>query len=172
MSSSSVPSKPKARRSRGIWLWVVVALAVLLVLMQFVRFVVPDLALDNPPVTQTVAWDSAETRQLFGQACADCHSNETVYPWYSYVAPVGWLVAYDVHEGRSKYNISQDQRGEGDEMADEIREGGMPLPIYVRMHPEARLTEEQKQTLIRGVEATFGGEESGASRGDDEGDGD
>ena len=50
---------------------------------------------DNPEVTNTVAWDSPRTAELFDPACADCHSNETDWPWYSNVAPVSWLVQSD-----------------------------------------------------------------------------
>ena len=126
-------------------------------LMQFGRFVVPEFKLDNPPVTHTVNWDSAETERLWNQTCADCHSNETVYPWYSYVAPVGWLVAHDTHEGRSELNISTNQNIDLEEMIESIREGEMPMPIYTITHPEARLTDAEKQMLINGLQATFGG---------------
>ena len=60
----------------------------------------------NPPVVTQVQWDSPQTQALFKRACADCHSNETVWPWYSYVAPVSWLVAHDVSEGRGRLNVS------------------------------------------------------------------
>ena len=52
----------------------------------------------NPPVVAEPPWDSPETRALAVRACFDCHSNETVWPWYAYVAPVSWLVAHDTDE--------------------------------------------------------------------------
>ncbi|MFN8528891.1 MAG: heme-binding domain-containing protein, partial [Anaerolineae bacterium] len=107
-------------------LWVIGIIVVVFALLQVVRFVVPEFQLDNPPVTQQVVWNSPEAEQLWRQACADCHSNETVYPWYSYVAPFGWLVAHDVHEGRDALNISTDRRIEWDEMAEMIDRGQMP----------------------------------------------
>ena len=61
----------------------------------------------NPPVVQEPAWYSARTRQLFMAACADCHMNETQWPWYSSVAPVSWLVARHVQEGRERLNFSE-----------------------------------------------------------------
>lgn len=125
------------------------------VLAQFGRFVIPDFKLDNPPVTQTVNWDSPETERLWNIACADCHSNETIYPWYSYVAPVGWLIAHDTHEGRGYFNSSTDPSLDMDEMAEEIEEGKMPLPIYLITHPDAELSAEDKQVLIDGLRATF-----------------
>jgi hypothetical protein len=143
------------RRSPKLLLWGIGILAVVFALMQLVRVVVPEFQLDNPPITQTVAWSSVEAEQLWQQACADCHSNETVYPWYAYVAPVGWLVAHDVHEGREELNLSTDNRVEWDEMIEVIEAGEMPLPIYRPLHPEANLTAAQQDTLIAGIRATF-----------------
>lgn len=111
----------------------------------------------NPPVTNTIKWDSPETEKLVRAACFDCHSNETVYPWYSNVAPISWLVNKDINEGRRKLNFSTSRRFEGDEMIREIKRGTMPMSIYLPMHPAANLTAEQKQQLMAGLLATFGG---------------
>lgn len=132
----------------------------------------------NPPVISEPNWDSPETRALAQRACFDCHSNETAWPWYSQVAPVSWLVADHVIEGRDKFNMSEWPSGEGDEAAETVAEGEMPLFGYVLMHPEAKLTPAETEQLIAGLKATFGGEaseerESAAERGggdhDDEG---
>lgn len=118
----------------------------------------------NPPVITETQWDSPQTRELFYRACADCHSNETTWPWYSNIAPVSWLVQRDVEEGREHFNISDAEGGDHshsghDESPSEpVREGEMPMPVYLITHPEARLTEEEKQQLIAGLDATFGGE--------------
>ena len=141
-------------------------------LMQFTRFIVPDFKLDNPPVTHTVQWDSPDTERLWNTACADCHSNETVYPWYSYVAPVGWLVAHDTHEGRSELNVSTNYRIDLEEMIEVIQEGEMPLPIYTITHTDARLSDAEQQVLINGLQATFAGTSAGGSYEDDEYEGD
>jgi hypothetical protein len=134
---------------------------------------------DNPPVVQEPDWDSPRTRALMERACFDCHSNETNWPWYSNVVPVSWGVANDVHEGREKLNFSEWGRSEdpadedkddndeeeeaaeeaaeaAEEMVDEIRKGEMPLPRYLLLHPEARLTDAEIEQLIQGIEATFG----------------
>ena len=58
----------------------------------------------NPPVIAEPAWDSPQTRALFFRACADCHSNETTWPWYSTIAPASWLITRDVMEGRATFN--------------------------------------------------------------------
>lgn len=113
----------------------------------------------NPPVLQEPNWDSPQTRALAQRACFDCHSNETEWPWYSHVAPVSWLVQRDVEEGREKVNFSTWGQGgaeEGEELAEVIHEGEMPLPIFLLTHPEARLSAAEKADLARGLQATAG----------------
>jgi hypothetical protein len=112
----------------------------------------------NPPVRVEPRWDSAGTRALAARACFDCHSNETVWPWYSHVAPVSWLNQRDVDQGRRKLNFSEwDQPSkEGHESAKTVRKGKMPPWFYVAFHPDARLTAAEEQALIQGFEATLG----------------
>ncbi|GAB4497283.1 MAG: hypothetical protein OHK0052_08610 [Anaerolineales bacterium] len=108
----------------------------------------------NPPVVQEPNWSSPEVRALAQRACFDCHSNETVYPWYSNIAPVSWLVQHDIEEGRSKLNFSdwgRSREKDGDEIAEVILEGEMPPTIYLLQHPEARLTEAERALLIEGL---------------------
>lgn len=137
--------------------WLLVGTVVILLGLQLVRFVAQRFDPDNPPVTHTVEWNSPETEQLWQQACADCHSNETRYPFYSYIAPVGWLVMHDVREGRSHLNVSEGRGINAEEMVEVIEDGEMPLPLYLPLHPEANLSDEQKTALIAGLQATFGG---------------
>jgi hypothetical protein len=112
----------------------------------------------DPPVTAEPKWDSPQTRELASQACYDCHSNETVWPWYSNIAPVSWLVQHDVNEGRSRLNFSEWGTRHIDEpweIGEVVQEGQMPPSKYLVMHPEARLTQSEKQSLIHGFQATF-----------------
>lgn len=110
----------------------------------------------NPPVESQVSWDSQTTKDLFYRACADCHSHETKWPWYSYIAPISYVVAYDVNAGRKHFNISLNGEDERDEAASEVKRGTMPMPIYLPMHPEAKLTDTEKSQLIEGLKKTFG----------------
>jgi len=112
----------------------------------------------NPPVTKEPTWDKPETRELAVRACFDCHSNQVVWPWYSNIAPVSWLVQRDVNEGRSKLNLSEFDRPQRDarNAAKQVRDGEMPMPIYLPLHPEARLSADEKQQLIAGLAATLG----------------
>ena len=134
-----------------IGLVVVIVLALLIQLVPVNR--------ENPAVVTQVSWDSPETQALWDRTCADCHSNETTWPWYSYVAPVSWLVARDVREGREKFNISDLTTSRLDKMmreiAEVVQEGEMPMPIYLVTHPEARLTSAERDALVKGLQATL-----------------
>ena len=113
----------------------------------------------NPPVIQEPNWDSPQTRELAQRACFDCHSNETVWPWYSNVAPVSWLVQHDVEEGRLYINFSDWGRvREADEIIEVVWGGNMPPSQFLLMHPEARLTQAEKDAFISGLQATLRGQ--------------
>jgi len=114
---------------------------------------------NNPPVVSEPNWDSQQTKELAQRACYDCHSNETVWPWYSNVAPISWLVQRDTEEGRQFLNFSTwGSGGEGREPGEAIEaisEGEMPPPMYLTLHPDARLTPSEKQALVEGLRATI-----------------
>ena len=104
----------------------------------------------NPPGTQAAPWPDARAEDIFEASCAACHSNETAWPWYSHVAPASWLVYRDVVDGRDEMNVSRwdDDAGEADDAIATIVEGSMPPLRYLPMHPSARLTDDEAQTLI------------------------
>ena len=113
----------------------------------------------NPPVVSEPNWDSSITRGLAKRACFDCHSNETVWPWYSYIAPVSWLVYNDVREGRQSLNFSEwnrPQGGEADEAPEIVMEGEMPPAQYLLTHHNAKLTSAEREQLARGLQLTLG----------------
>ena len=106
------------------------------------------------PSAEGEIMESTELKTILKRSCYDCHSNETVWPWYSYVAPVSWLVADDVHEGRKHLNFSNWQNIEvrkvskaKQEIWEMVSEGEMPLGKYVLLHPEAKLSEKDKQII-------------------------
>lgn len=111
----------------------------------------------NPPIIAEPSWNTSTTRALADRACFDCHSNETRWPWYSHVAPMSWLVQDHVDEGRSVLNFSEWNRGnsEADEAAEAVREGEMPPRSYLLLHPEARLTDAEREQLARGFDASL-----------------
>lgn len=112
----------------------------------------------NPPVVAEPSWNSPQTRALAMRACMDCHSNQTNWPWYSNIAPFSWLVQHDVDEARQRLNFSEWGKGrqETDEIYRMINSGEMPPFQFLIMHPEARLTDAEKQALIQGLQATLG----------------
>lgn len=137
---------------------ILLAIVLLIVAVQFVPY---GRHHSNPPVTMEPAWDSPETRILFSRSCGDCHSHETRWPWYSKIAPVSWLIQNDVDEGREHFNVSLwgvQRKNKGDEAAEELREGKMPPWFYLIPHSEARLSNKEKERLIEGLMATFGGQ--------------
>ena len=126
-----------------------IALVVLLVAGQAIR---PDRT--NPPVTGEID-TPPEIRSILQKTCYDCHSNETVWPWYSQVAPASWLVAYDVAEARENMNFSEwtkyspkRQAKKLKKAAGEVEEGEMPLWYYLPAHPKAKLSEADKAALL------------------------
>ncbi len=124
----------------------------LLVALQFV-----PVDRSNPPVTPTLALapPAGEVADIMQAACNDCHTNQTVWPWYSKVAPVSLLVADHVVEGREHLNFStwgeqpakrRDHKLE--EFIEMVEDGSMPMRSYILAHPEARLSDEARQQLI------------------------
>ena len=113
----------------------------------------------NPPVQSEPNWDSPETRALAQTACFDCHSNETSWNrCYESVAPASWLVQRDVEEGRQYVNFSEwDQGGkprEVDELWEVLEYGSMPPSQYLLLHSPAKLTPQQIDQLVAGLQAT------------------
>jgi hypothetical protein len=136
----------------------VIAVVAIFLLIQLVPFGKDH---TNPPVLQEPNWDSPQTRELAKRACFDCHSNETVWPWYSKIAPVSWLVYNDTIEGRRSLNFSEWGTGRSGESAREapeiVLEGEMPPVYYLPTHPTARLTDAEKQALSQGLANSLGG---------------
>ena len=109
---------------------------------------------DNPPVTAEIQAPD-QVRSLLESSCYDCHSNQTVWPWYSHVAPVSWLVYRDVRKARDELNFSlwgeyTDRKRDHklEEIEEYVSEGEMPLKIYLPLHPDARLSDADRQTLV------------------------
>ena len=97
---------------------------------------------------------SPDIKAILKRACYDCHSHETVWPSYSRVAPVSWLLAWDVKEGREKLNLStwnrysQKKRNKMiKEIWEEVEEGEMPPWFYLPLHPEAQLSVQDRAVL-------------------------
>lgn len=126
---------------------------------------------ENPPVVADAPWPDAASAELARLACYDCHSNETDWPAYSYVAPMSWLVRRDVEQGREALNFSEWEvdDNEAHDAAEEIADGDMPPSNYLRLHPDADLSDEEAAILVAALEAMD--EDIAEDRGDNSGPG-
>ena len=133
----------------GIPIWKLVAIGLILVIgIQFI-----PVERTNPPLQADLEAPAA-VKEMLRSACYNCHSNETRWPWYGYVAPTSWFVAHDVNEAREELNFSkwgtlhaETRRHLRREMWELVEKGEMPLPVYAWIHSDARLSPEQKATL-------------------------
>ncbi|WP_353661682.1 heme-binding domain-containing protein [Hydrogenimonas sp. SS33] len=109
---------------------------------------------DNPksdPALEIKA--PAEVKSIFVRSCYDCHSNQTRWPWYSAIAPMKWFIARDVHVGRKWLNFSiwesypEEKKQKLKAMIFKAVGLAMPLGTYVRFHPDAKLSKEEKETI-------------------------
>lgn len=140
-------------RRRMLW-WCVGVVGVLGVASQLVPY---GRVQAVSPVRREPAWDQPATRALAVRACFDCHSNQTVWPWYAHVAPVSWLVRRDVDEGRGHVNFSEWtrlQRGLRG-VRNDVMDGAMPPWYYLPLHPQAKLSPGEKEALLQGLAATI-----------------
>ena len=130
--------------TRGVLVGIVVFVA--LQLLPFGR-------IEERPVTAEAPWPSDEARSLAVAACYDCHSNEPTLEWFDRIAPGSWLVAAHLRNGRHELNFSEWDRdeGEADDAAESIEDGEMPLREYTLLHPEGRLSDEERRTLVEAL---------------------
>jgi len=138
-----------------------VSLKRIILIVVFFLIIIQFIPLDrsNPPAESEIQV-SPEIHTLLRQSCYDCHSHQTVWPWYSKIAPVSWLVAHDVKEGREHLNFSnwgsyteREKIKQLEEIKEVLEKNEMPLSTYLLMHPEARLSSEQTDLLKAWSEA-------------------
>lgn len=139
---------------------VVIMLFVAFILIQFYR---PDFI--NPPINadQTIEATTQvpePVEAILTRSCNDCHTNKTVYPWYSKIAPSSWFLANHIKEGRGELNFSEwksyetrRKRRKLDEVCDQVKSREMPLPSYLWIHWGAKLSDDEIKTLCDWAEA-------------------
>ncbi len=141
------------RRLRNIFLVIVIVLVV---------GSVATAPREPTPATPLLEGAQVDPRVLgiFHRACQDCHSNATYYPWYSYVLPVSLLINSDISRGRRHLNLSQwpsypPVRKERllSEIANQVRDRDMPLPIYTFIHRNARLSDADIDAVFQWTQA-------------------
>lgn len=147
-------------RQFGIWLRrVSIALLVLLVVAQFIPVNRRNPSFDPAKTVDAKEKIPVPVKQVFERSCVNCHSNYTRWPWYSYVAPVSWMVANDVHEARAKLDFSTwgdytaDKREEKlEEICEQVTNGDMPDPKYLLVHRSARLAPAERDAVCQWTE--------------------
>jgi Haem-binding domain len=149
---------------------VLLALAIVFVAIQFVPY---GWWHDNPPVVDDTPWPDPAAEAVARSSCYACHSNETDWPLYSYVAPMSWLVRSDVESGRDKFNFSDWDRSEGDadKAVDVIEDSSMPPDRYTLIHRDASLSAEERDVLVSALLGMGGEDSSGRGGGDNSGPG-
>lgn len=138
---------PRRASIRAVLKWGAIVLATVFIAIQFVPY---GWHHSNPPVVQDAPWPNAASASIARESCYGCHSNETDWPLYSYVAPMSWLVRGHVDDGRDRLNFSRWDRDsdEADDAVDEVLEGQMPLSQYTLIHRSAKLTAAETQILV------------------------
>lgn len=140
---------------------ILLGLLAVLVIMQFIRPEKND-SNDQQNHVSTKYEVPAEVATILKGACDDCHSNKTEYPWYANVQPAAWWLAGHVEDGKRHLNFSDFtsrkiavQNHKFEEVVEMVEEKEMPLPSYTYMglHPEAKLTDQQRQTLVNWAKA-------------------
>ncbi len=138
------------------WKRIFLGLIVLLALSQFFR---PSHV--NPPVVvaHTIEANLAvppDVASTLHRSCNDCHSHQSVWPWYSNVAPISWLLAYDVRHGRAALNLSEwsaypasEQKDLLTEICTEVSDSDMPGIPYVWVHPQSKLSDAEMKSVCR-----------------------
>ncbi|NKI27273.1 heme-binding domain-containing protein [Arenibacter sp. 6A1] len=130
-------------------------LLIVFVLIQFYRPSKNIAESDTMDSFMTETNPSKELKIILKQACFDCHSNNTVYPWYNNIAPISFWLDAHIKDGKKHLNFSEwenysvkkkDHKME--ELEEMIREGAMPLKEYTWTHKEAKLTPDQKQAIL------------------------
>ena len=133
---------------------ILVALFAAFVIIQFIPANLPVVVKKNKDDLIATSNVPADIAQKLKTSCYDCHSNETNYPWYSYVAPVSFLVSRDTREGRRKLNfsiwnnLSKVKKAKYlDNINDEVTEGEMPMEIYTYLHSGSKLSEKDREAI-------------------------
>ena len=139
--------------------WFAKTLYAIILVLLVAQFFPP--ARTNPPVDPSRTVHAALTNEravvsAFMRACNDCHSNQTVWPWYSKVAPASWLVVSDVRRGRGALNFSdwkslnaETQQELSSEICKEVMDLDMPTEEYLLLHPRSRLTRAEIDSICR-----------------------
>ena len=130
--------------------WILLVLAVVVVIVQFIR---PEKNISKEPTSIALAqhFPVPQTIQsVLQRSCNDCHSNNTVYPWYAEIQPLGWWLNKQIRDGKRGVNFDEytgyrlmKQYHRFNDIIEQVKEDKMPLPSYLLIHRYAKLTAEE-----------------------------
>jgi len=136
-------------------------LKIILGLIIAIQLIRPDKNSTNQSTDNDILQDgnvSLEVKEILNNSCIDCHSNNTNYPWYNQIAPVSWIIANHVNEGKEHLNFSEwlgyneNQKVHLLEDIEEVlEENKMPLKSYLLMHNEGEITHQERQYLLEWI---------------------
>lgn len=140
------------KKTLKLTLWTIL---VVLVAIQFVPVDRTNPESDKDMDLFAVTNAPKQVQDIMHNSCYDCHSNQTIWPWYSYVAPISFVLQEHVVEGRDHLNFSEwgsldleDQLSALKHMKKEIEDDGMPLSEYLMLHGEAKMTDDRKAAVL------------------------
>jgi hypothetical protein len=150
----------KMKLLKRIGKWLVISLVVLILAIQFVRPARTNPAVDESQTIFARAQMTPPVAAIFNRSCVDCHSNKTVWPWYTNVAPVSWFIVNHVNEARPRLNLSEWGKLDRDrqskklqQICDQVSDGGMPLSTYTPLHPGSKPTPVDVKVLCDWTDA-------------------
>lgn len=133
-----------------------IVLAILFVLIQFFRPVRNNSKANAEKTLKHLFYVPKDVSLILSKACYDCHSNKTNYPWYANVQPVGWYIDQHIFEGKKELNFDEfgyystkRQRNKFKAIASQIENNAMPLSSYSFIHLKAKLTQVEKEVIIK-----------------------
>lgn len=134
---------------------ILLGLALVLVLIQFVRHPKNDTGAVQHDISTLYTMPN-EVKLIVDKACADCHSNKTVYPWYASIQPFAYLINDHIVDGKRHFNFNEfasyriaKQHHKLEELIEQVKEGEMPMESYTLIHQNASLSETEKNTLVQ-----------------------
>ena len=137
----------------------VVKIVVVVVVLGLVAIQFFGIDKTNPPVEREKTLEAnanvpPDVSLILGRSCNDCHSNQTIWPWYSYIQPSGWFLKDHINDGRRELNFSEwgtyNARRKSkklEEICEQIESKEMPLPSYLWIHRDAVLSESEGKAL-------------------------
>jgi hypothetical protein len=134
---------------------ILIIVVIILVVIQFIR---PARNISTSPSPHDISTEYTvpdSVKNIMAVACNDCHTNNTRYPWYANIQPVGWWMQNHINGGKRHLNFSEfttydtkKQYKKMDQAADQVKDGEMPIDSYLWIHKDAKLTQQEKDLLV------------------------